>query len=76
MDNSNNKEFNLKNFILDYKNYSMKMPGVVFLLYSWYCVYYRQLRYNQYIGAHPFFTEYFSRMNYFIRLNNTRSQNL
>lgn len=73
---NNLKNFNLKNFILDYKFYYIKMPAVIFLLYSWYAIYFKRVRYNNYIIAHKFFQEYPSRMNYFIWLNNTRSSNL
>jgi len=30
----NEKDLDLKNFILDYKYYSIKMPIIIFLLYS------------------------------------------
>jgi hypothetical protein len=73
----NTKIFDLKNFILDYKYYSIKMPIIIFLLYSWYAIYYKRLRYNAYIGgAISYFNEKFSRLHYFIYLNNPRSSNL
>jgi hypothetical protein len=75
--NENDKILDLKNFILDYKYYSIKMPIIIFLLYSWYAIYYKRLRYNAYIGgAISYFNEKFSRLHYFIYLNNTRSSNL
>jgi hypothetical protein len=60
------KKFNLKYNILDIKHFNIKMPFVFYLLYTFYSIYYRRMRYNYYIRGVNFFQEHFSRMFYFL----------
>ena len=70
-----NKKFNKKNFnvtkhVLDIKYFGLKMPFLFFLIYTWYSIYFRRMKYNLYIRSEIFFQEHFSKLHYFIWANN------
>lgn len=66
----NKKDFNLKHHILDIKYFGIKMPFLFFLIYTWYSIYFRRMKYNLYIRSEIFFQEHFSKLHYFIWANN------
>lgn len=61
--------------IMDVKYFGIRMPYIFFLLYTWYSIYYRRVRYNFYIRGQQFFQEYAGRMHFFIWHNNPFSKN-
>ena len=67
--------FDSTKHIMDVKYFGIRMPYIFFLLYTWYSIYYRRVRYNFYIRGHQFFQEYAGRMYYFIWHNNPFSKN-
>ena len=67
--------FDSTKHIMDVKYFGIRMPYIFFLLYTWYSIYYRRIRYNFYIRGQQFFQEYAGRMHYFIWHNNPFSKN-
>jgi hypothetical protein len=64
--NYNKKNFNIKSHILDIKYFGIKMPFLFFLLYTWYSIYLRRMKYNLYIRGEEFFHEHFGKLYYFV----------
>ena len=52
IDNNNKNliSFDPLKHILDIKYFGIRMPYIIFLLYTWYSIYYRRIRYNIYIS--------------------------
>lgn len=67
--------FDSTQHIMDVKYFGIRIPYIFFLLYTWYSIYYRRIRYNFYIRGQQFFQEYAGRMHYFIWHNNPFSKN-
>ncbi len=68
--NKKKKMFDTTKYILDIKYFGIKMPFLFFLLYTWYSIYFRRMKYNLYIRSDLFFQEHFSKLYYFIWANN------
>lgn len=70
--NKKNKKkiFNVTKHILDIKYFGIKMPFLFFLIYTWYSIYFRRMKYNLYIRSEIFFQEHFGKLHYFIWANN------
>lgn len=66
----NKKLFDTNTHILDAKYFGIKIPFLIFLLYTWYSIYFRRLKYNFYIRSEIFFQEHFSKLHYFVWANN------
>lgn len=66
----NKNNFNIKNHILDIKYFGIKIPFLFFLIYTWYSIYFRRMKYNLYIRSEIFFQEHFSKLHYFVWANN------
>jgi hypothetical protein len=67
--------FDSTQHIMDVKYFGIRIPYIFFLLYTWYSIYYRRVRYNFYIRGQQFFQEYAGRMHFFIWHNNPFSKN-
>jgi hypothetical protein len=72
---SNINKLDYYNYIMDIRSFTVKIPYLFFLLYSWYTVYYRNCRYNLYIRGFNFFDEYICKMKVFILRNNPYGKN-